>query len=173
MGNKHTELLRDAFPNSRSVSELSPKESVSKARLESPAFKAGQQILQISRNMIHDHEQANRMALARNGDSNTHFEKIRTKWNGDMAQLEEVLRYGFQYGEKIVACNANLSTSDEDRSYLLTPDRNEFRETGRTALDMHHKSSEKLLKGMPTWGEEAKAYIDKILEVIAVAHVEK
>lgn len=132
----------------------------------SPLFKTGQQLLQFCHDLITTHEKANRKVLDQNREIIDHIQKARAKWNGDMTQLDEVLRFGLDYGAKIVECSVSASISSEDKSQILAPDRSSFREAGQTVLDMYQKSTGKL-SSAPTWGEGVKICTEKMLALVA------
>lgn len=137
-------------------------------RRKSQLFKTGQQLLQICRELINTHEEANHKIMAGSHEITDHLQKVRAKWSSDMAQLDEVLKFGLDYGAKIVECSVNPSTTDKDKSQILAPDRSSFREAGQTVIDMYQKSAEKL-SDASTWGEGIKTYTEKMLALVAAS----
>lgn len=137
-------------------------------RRKSQLFKTGQQLLQVCRELINTHEEANRKATAGSHEITDHLQNVCAKWSSDMTQLDEVLKFGLDYGAKIVECSVSPSTTDEDKSQILAPDRSSFREAGQTVLDMYQKSAEKL-SDASTWGEGIKTYTEKMLALVAAS----
>lgn len=89
-----------------------------------------------------------------------------------MEQTQKAVVYGAQYGEKVIQCNIDMSSSDENKAHLIAPSGSILNGPGQMALDMHQRSIEKLMKGEPTWGAEALKYLDKFVSIAAVCELE-
>lgn len=129
-----------------------------------PLFKAGQEVLQTCRELVTAHEEANDRTLIQ---PNLQLEEMRATWSEDVAQVEKVLLYGNQYGEKIVKLNVSLLPDLEDRTRLLLPPQDFLDEAGKIALEMHQKSTNMLMKDSSTWGEETLTLVDKLMDIIS------
>lgn len=168
LGDKHTKYLRGACAVNDTIFNVTSPKNVHETRRESRLFKTGQQLLQVCRDLVNTHEEATRQASEQSHEIDDHLEDVRAKWSSDMTQLDEVLQFGFDYGAKIVECSVSPSTSGEEKSQVLSPDRSLFREAGQTVLDMYQNSTGKL-NGTPTWGEGIKKYTEKMLAVVAAS----
>lgn len=166
MRRQHADLLKEACADMQPASRTRSKKYKPKSLQEYPLYQTGQTIFETCRNIVGAHEQANDKTIA-NADHGTR--KVRAMWMEDMTQVKKVLLHSAQYGKMIVASNIDLSANEEDRDQLLTPPRDEMKGPGQMALDIHQKSTERLLKGATTWGEAAIKYMDKLVGIVAIS----
>lgn len=94
---------------------------------------------------------------------------MRTQWQIDISQMKQAVLHGEQYGQKLVGCQVDLWGDHEHRDQLLTPPREGLKSAGEVALDIHQNSMDRLLNGSRTWGEQAVAYVEGLVGVIAVS----
>lgn len=125
-----------------------------KPRQEHPLFKAGQTILQKCHSLIANYDQDNKKSTQ---GSPRPPAAPREQWEEDIANMQELLLYGCQHGQSLVRCIVIPDSDEKEKAHLLTPDKEELRETGRMAVDMYDKSIEGVIMGGLTWGEMAKS----------------
>lgn len=130
---------------------------------EHPLFKAGQTLVRICRDLVTAHEQGNEASAMRDTDQMT---QMRAQFETDKSGVEKALTYSAQYAEKVVARSVDLCGSVERRS--IAPPRGELNEPANLALDMHQRSTRNLLSESAPWGEEAIAYLEKLLELVTM-----
>lgn len=164
-GKKYAELFREACVDIQHDSKRRPRKKATGSAQEHQLFSTGQTLLRACRKIIVTHEQGND-ASSRALDTDQ-IDKVRAQFNKDKSGVEKVLIYGAQHAARIVACNVDLSGSDERSS--LTPPQGELSDPAHMALDMHQASTENLLNGSTTWGEDAIAYVEKFMGVIAIS----
>lgn len=152
-GNKYAMLIEQPCTDTQPTLKSNPKVQAAKSRQDHPLFKAGQHILQMCHNLVADHDKASKKAT----QDSTKPILPRALWEDEIASVQELLFYGLQHGENIVECIVVPSPSDEEKSHLLTPDKEELSMTGRLAVDMYRKSAQGVMKGGPTWGEVARS----------------
>lgn len=160
-GKKYAELFEEACAD---IQPGSRKKTTESAR-EHVLFNAGKTLLRTCREIIATHEQGNDASSRAQGTDQ--IDKVRAQFKKDNSGVEKVLIYSAQHAARIVACNIDLSGSGEPGS--LTPAQDELNDAAHMALDMHQRSTEKLLSGSTTWGEDATAYIEKFLGIIAIS----
>ncbi|CAN8104033.1 unnamed protein product [Discula destructiva] len=169
---EQTELLKKACADLDPAAESTVKATTCspKTAQDSPLFKAGQAFFKKCRDLVAVHEQVNdevTTTQAATGSSERH-----ALWKADMEQAQQVVRYGAQYGEKVVQCSIDMSSHDEEKMQLLNPSADALiNGPGQIALDMYQRSVEKLANGESTWGEEALLYLDKFVGIAAVCDV--
>ncbi|KAF3766281.1 hypothetical protein M406DRAFT_68640 [Cryphonectria parasitica EP155] len=151
----------------RSARSGTTKEHALNSPKDESLAKSSREILQTCRDLVAAHEQANVRTVAQ---GNMQLKEMRAIWSEDVSQAEKVLLYGAQYGERIIEHNVDLLANVEERSHLLTPPWDALKGPGQIALDMHLKSAEKLMKGSPTWGEQAVICVDKLMDIIALLY---
>ncbi|ROW04013.1 hypothetical protein VSDG_01123 [Cytospora chrysosperma] len=151
--NKYAMLIEEPCTDTQTASKSNPKVQAAKSRQDHPLFKAGQHILQKCHNLVADHGKASKKAT----QGSTKATLPRELWEDEIASVQELLLYGRQHGENIVECIVVPSPSDEEKSHLLTPDKEELSLTGKLAVAMYRKSAEGVMKGGPTWGEVARS----------------
>lgn len=117
------------------------------------------------RKLVATHEQANDKTATRGTNQISKKHKL---WDRDIAQIEKVLLYSAQLGEKLIACNVQLvATDEEDREQLLIPPHDALKGEGEFAVDIHKRSTERLLNAASTWGEDAFLYMEKFADLVA------
>lgn len=132
---------------------------------DQPLFKTGQTLVHCCRKIITVHEQANDKTTAQ---GTNHINEKRVLWDKDIAQIEKVLLYSAQLGEKLIACNVQLGAAgEEDREQLLLPPQDSLKGEGKIAVAVHQRSTDGLLNGASTWGEEALLYMGKLVDLAA------
>lgn len=153
--------------NISATNDASPN-NAREIRQNSQLFKTSQQFLQVCRELFKTYEEANRKITAGSREITLHLRGVRAKWGSDTTQIDEVLKFGLDYGAKIVECNVSPSTTDEDKNAILAPDRSSFREAGQAVLDMYQESAKKM-SAAPTWGEGIKTCTEKMLALVAAS----
>lgn len=131
-------------------------------------LKAGQELFKKCRILVAVHEHANSKVSAQ---ANIHTNERRALWKADMEQAQKAVVYGAQYSDKLIQCNVDMSSNDENKIQLLTPPPDVLNGPGQMALDMHQTSTKKLTKGASTWGQEALKYVDKFAGIAAVCEL--
>ncbi|KAI3399164.1 hypothetical protein diail_7533 [Diaporthe ilicicola] len=152
-GEKYSKLIKEASDDCKPGSKAKPRPQTATSREEHPMFKAGQQIFQNCRELIAVHGRAN----SKGSRDNAKLATPRQQWKEDIASVRELLLYGRQYGEQLLECIIVPSSSDEEKSHLLTPDMHALSETGKMAVSLYHKSTGGIDGGGTTWGELAKS----------------
>ncbi|ROV97770.1 hypothetical protein VMCG_07371 [Cytospora schulzeri] len=153
VGNKYAKLIEEPDTDTQPALKSRSQVQAVKSRQDHPLFKAGQHILQKCHNLIADHDRASKKAT----QGGTKPVLPRELWEDEIASVQELLLYGRQHGENIMECIVVPSPSVEEKSQLLTPDKEELSMTGKLAVDMYRKSAEGVMKGGPTWGEMARS----------------
>ncbi|KAJ4422866.1 hypothetical protein N0V82_002523 [Gnomoniopsis sp. IMI 355080] len=173
VGKKQTELLKDACAKIEATttpkSNSNSKEGLPKARQDLPLFKAGQDLLNKSRDLVAVHEKANSKASAL---GNAHTNERRTLWKADMEQAQKAVLYSAQYGEKAIRCNVDMSSNEDTKTQLLSPPWQVLNSPGQMALDMHQRSIDKLARGEATWADETLKYMGKFAGIAAICELQ-
>ncbi|KAJ0125174.1 3 exoribonuclease family protein [Diaporthe amygdali] len=152
-GEKYSKLVKEAYGDNRPNSKTKPQPQTFASREGNPLFKAGQEIFQSCHELITVHNRANSKA----SQDNTELGLPRELWKKDIASVQQLLLYGRQHGENIMDCIIVSSSSNDEKSRLLTPDKQGLSETGKMAVDMYRKSTEAINESGSTWGELAKS----------------
>lgn len=167
-GDKYSKLVKEARQDNKASFKAKSQPQAFVSRAEHPLFKAGQHIFKNCRDLVAAHERASSKA----SQDNTKLSLPREQWKEDIASVKEMLLYGCQHGENLVDCLIVPSSSNEEKSRLLTPDTQELSETGTMAVNMYRKSTEAIEKRRSTWGELAKSHagaFGKVLDDLADA----
>lgn len=137
---------------------------------EHSLFATGQNLFRACHSLVATHEQANGKTLAQACEQTS---AIRTQWQADFLQMKKAMLHGEQYGQKLVGCQVDLWGGHECRDQLLTPPWESLKDAGKVALDMHQKSMDRLLNGSRTWGEQAFAYVERLVGIVAASEAQR
>ncbi len=88
---------------------------------------------------------------------NQHMSRTRARWQQDGEWVEQLIRYGRQYGEGVAQ---GLVLPHRDPAAALAVDVETLSEPAKVAVGMFQKSGENLRK--KTWGNTARAQVNAV-----------
>lgn len=153
IGEQHSKLIKAASDDYKPNHKAKSRPQTATYREEHPLFKSGQQVFKNCRDLIAVHGRAKSKASHDNGKLGL----PREQWKEDIASVKELLLYGRQHGENIVECIIVPTSSNEEKSRLMTPDMQGLSETGKMAVNLYRKSTGSINESGSTWGELAKS----------------